>query len=112
MKREDIDYACKKMKENVPSLMKGHLKQMVMYGSAARNDFTDDSDIDIAILTDLDRVSVKQYDSGLMDIVTEIAMHSDAIVEYICLPIDEYNKNKKWYGYFQNISDEGIVIYG
>ncbi|MBR1642143.1 MAG: nucleotidyltransferase domain-containing protein [Butyrivibrio sp.] len=112
MNRKDIDYACEEMKKSVPELFRNHLKKMIVYGSAARDDYTEDSDIDIAILTDLDRESVKKYDYSLMDIVTEIAMHSDAIVEYICLPIDEFNQKKDWYGYFQSIQNEGIVIYG
>ena len=94
MKREDIDYACAEMKRSVPEILHNHLKKIIVYGSAAREDYTEDSDIDIAILTDLDRERAKQYDNSLMDIVTEIAMHSDAIVEYICLPIDEYNQKK------------------
>ena len=47
-----------------------------------------------------------------MNVVTDIAMNSDAIVEYICLPIDEYNSKKNWYGYFKNIEKDGKVIYG
>ena len=47
-----------------------------------------------------------------MDIVTDIAMVSDAIVEYVCLPIDEFDEKKNWYGYFQNIEREGKVLYG
>ena len=112
MNKEDIEYACVEMKRNVSEIFKNHLTKMIVYGSVARNDYTMDSDIDIAILTDLDRESVKRYDFLLMDIVTEIAMHSDAIVEYICLPIDEFEQKKEWYGYFQNIQNEGIVIYG
>lgn len=112
MNRKDIDYACTEMRSKVPKLLQNHLKKMIVYGSAARDDYSDDSDVDIAILTDLDRESVKQYDYSLMNIVTEIAMNSDAIVEYICLPIDEFNQKKEWYGYFKNIQNEGIVIYG
>lgn len=83
-----------------------------MYGSCARGDYNQDSDIDIALLTDMDRLEVKRYDSQLMDVVTDIAMNSDAIVQYVCLPIDEYNSKKEWYGYFKNIEKDGKVIYG
>ncbi len=59
MTGKDIDYACDVMKKNVPGVFNEHLIKMIVYGSAARNDYTDDSDIDIAILTDLDRKEVK-----------------------------------------------------
>lgn len=65
-----------------------------MYGSCARGDYDSDSDVDVAIITDMDRKNVKKYDSELMDAVTDIAMNSDAVVEYICVPIDEYTDKK------------------
>ena len=64
------------------------------------------------MITDTDREVVKKYDSELMDVETDIAMNSDAVVEYICLPVDEYNDKKGWYGYFKNIETEGRVLYG
>ena len=73
---------------------------MIVFGSVARDDYTDDSDADIAILTDLDREFVKRYDDFLMNIISEIAMHSDTIVKYICLLIDEFNRKKDWHEYF------------
>ena len=94
MTGKDIDYVCDVMKKNVPGVFNEHLIKMIVYGSAARNDYTDDSDIDIAILTDLDRKEVKKYDSALMDIVTDIAIHNGAIVEYICVPYSEYESKK------------------
>jgi predicted nucleotidyltransferase len=84
----------------------------VICGSCARGDFSDDSDIDIALLTKCDRLTSKKYDDELMDIVTDVAMDIGTIVEYVCIPIDEYNQKKEWYGYFQNIEREGIVLYG
>ena len=112
MTREDIDYACETMKKGVPEVLNEHLIKMFVYGSAARNDFNDDSDVDIAILTDLDRERVKKYDSALMDIVTSIAVHNGAIVEYICLPYNEFESKKNWYGYFRNIEEDGVLLYG
>lgn len=53
-----------------------------MYGSCVRSDFNNDSDVDIAILTDMDRLTVKRYDSELMDAVTDIAMNSKAKYDY------------------------------
>ena len=110
--KKDIDYASNIFVERVPKILQTHIKKIIMYGSCARGDYDTDSDIDIAILTDMDRFSVKQYDDEIMDVVTDIAMNSDAIVEYVCLPIDEFNEKKSWYGYFKNIDNDGKVIYG
>jgi predicted nucleotidyltransferase len=96
----------------MPSILLGDLDKIVLYGSCARGDFSDDSDIDIALFTKCDRLTSKKYDDELMDIVTDVAMDIGTIVEYVCIPTDEYNQKKEWYGYFQNIEREGIVLYG
>jgi len=112
MTQRDIEYASRVFTDRASQILNKHIKKIIMYGSCARGDFNSDSDIDIAILTDMNRTDIKQYDSELMDAVTDIAMNSEAIVEYICLPIDEYNEKKDWYGYFKNIDTEGRVLYG
>lgn len=92
--------------------MKSHVKRIILYGSCARDEYTDDSDIDIAILTDCSRSEAKKYDSELMDVVTDIAMKTSEVVEYICIPNDEYEDKKEWYGFFKNIDRDGKIIYG
>lgn len=96
----------------VRSLMKEDLIEMLLYGSCARGDYTKDSDIDIALLTKSDRLEVKKYDEKLAEIATEIAMKYFAIVNFVCLPYEEFLEKKTWYPYFMNIVSEGEVLYG
>ena len=112
LKLSDIEIAKQNIVKRFPSVMKQDAKKIYIYGSCARGDYDDDSDVDVAILTNCGREEAKKYDEELMDIVTDIAMESDAIVEYICIPYEEYQEKKNWYGYFQNIENEGQLIYG
>ena len=112
MTQADIDNAIRILTIEFPVKMKDHIREIIMFGSCARNEYTDDSDIDIAILTDCSRIDAKKYDSGLMDVVTDIAMKTNTIVEYICIPYSEFEDKKGWYGFFKNIDREGKVIYG
>ena len=111
MNGNDIEQAVEILKEKIPLNMKNHVKKIVIYGSCARGDYTENSDIDVAILTDCDRLQVKKYDDLLMDIVTDIAMETNIIVEYTCIPENEFMEKKAWYAYFKNIEKEGRVIY-
>ena len=106
MNNNDIELAIDIIKEKIPLSMKTHAKKIFVYGSCARGDFDEDSDIDVAILTDCDRVEAKKYDDYLMDIVTDIAMKTNAIVEYICIPENEFSEKKSWYAYYGNIESE------
>ena len=58
----------------VSELMKDDLVEVILYGSCARGDFTEDSDIDIALITKCSRLEAKKYDENLATIATTLAM--------------------------------------
>ena len=35
-----------------------------------------------------------------------------SVVNFVCIPQDEFEAKKSWYDYFQNIVAEGEVLYG
>lgn len=96
----------------VKDLMGAELVRVIMYGSYARGDYTDDSDIDIALLIRCDRMRAKMYGDGLASIATELAMRYFAVIDLVCLPYQEFLEKRSWYAYFKNIDREGIVLYG
>ena len=96
----------------VRNLVREDLVKVVLYGSCARGDYIDDSDIDIALLIKNDRLGAEKYTAGLAEIATEMAMKYFAIVNFVCLPYNEFLEKKEWYEYFRNIEAEGEVLYG
>jgi hypothetical protein len=92
----------------MPAILLGDLDKIVLYGSCARGDFSDDSDIDIALFTKCDRLTSKKYDDELMDIVTDVAMDIGTIVEYVCIPIDEYNQKRNGMDIFKILKGMGL----
>ena len=110
---ESIINDVKKEAANLASeLMQDDLIEAILYGSCARGDYTEDSDIDIALITRCDRMEVKKYDEALAGIATVLAMKYFAIVNFVCLPYDEFSEKKMWYAYFRNIDMEGEILYG
>lgn len=105
-----------KIKIEVPELVKALLKddlvEVVLYGSCARGDYTEDSDVDIALITKSNRIEVQKYNGSLAGIAAELAMKYFAIVNFVCLPYKEFTEKKGWYAYFKNIEREGEVLYG
>lgn len=89
------------------SIMGDSLKQMILYGSYARGDYGDNSDMDIMVLTD-DRII--QIEDEIFDAAYDIEL------EY-GVPISVNIKNEKhfknWVNslpYYSNIQKEGIII--
>lgn len=93
-------------------LLRDDLVEIILYGSCARGDYTEDSDIDIALITKCDRMEAKRYSDALASIATTLAMKYFVIVNFVCLPYDEFMAKKTWYAYFRNIDMEGEVLYG
>lgn len=89
-----------------------HLVKIILYGSCARGDYQEDSDIDIALILKCDRETAQKYNGDLAYIATELAMKYFVIVNFVCLPYVEFQEKKEWYAYFKNIEREGIVLYG
>lgn len=96
----------------VKKLMGKDLIKVILYGSCARGDYTQDSDIDIALITNCDRMEVKRYSDKIAAISMQLAIEYFAVVNFVCLPYAEFMQKKSWYLYFQNIESEGEVLYG
>lgn len=94
----------------VSELMQEDLVEVILYGSCARGDYMEDSDIDIALITKCDRMEAKKYTDALAGIAAALAMKYFAVVNFVCIPRDEYFEKKSWYEYFRNIHREGEVL--
>ena len=92
-------------------IMGDDLVKAVLYGSCARGDYSEESDIDIALLTRCDRLEVKKYRNDLSDVTADIATRTYAMISFICLPYDEFNDRKSWYPFFENIDKEGVTLH-
>lgn len=110
--QETIDNVKKDLVPMVCNALENDLIRVVLYGSCARGDFSEDSDIDIALLTKCDRMEAKKYLDVLAEIATELAKKYLAIVNFVCLPKKEFDEKKSWYPYFKNIEREGELLYG
>lgn len=104
IKKEATEMARNRLKED--------LVEMILYGSCARGDYSADSDVDIALIIRCNRREAEKYNGTLAEIATELAMRYFAVVNFVCLPYNEYQEKKSWYTYFKNIEAEGEVLYG
>lgn len=97
--------------EEIPAIMREDCRKIILFGSYARGDFDEQSDVDIAILTNCSREEVKKYDPRIDEIAADLGMDTMAVVNYACLPYSEFEDRKAWYPFFMNIQKEGIVLY-
>ncbi len=98
--------------KGIRAILRDDCKQIILYGSCARGDYNEDSDVDIAILTKSDREKVKKYNAEIDEVAAQIGVDTMAIVNFVCLPMKEFEQKKEWYPFFKNIARDGVVLYG
>lgn len=82
--------------------------QAILFGSRARGDARDDSDWDILILLDKDRITQSDIDEVSYPI-RELGWEIDAMVNPIMYTMKEWN-SKSFTPFYKNVMKEGIVI--
>lgn len=89
-----------------------HLKQIILYGSYARGDYTSDSDVDIMILLDMSDLEIKDYRHQLSDMTYDFNLDYDLDIKPIAKSEMDFRKWIDNYPFYANIHKEGVTLYG
>lgn len=88
-----------------------HLKQVLLYGSYARGDFREDSDVDIMVLVDLPDDKVETFSDELSELGFDYNVEHDIWFMPVVKNIDHFYYWCKAYPFYSNVEKEGILIY-
>jgi len=83
------------------------IRDVILYGSYARGQFTENSDIDILVLVD-DTLSPFEVRKNISDLLLDILLDEGELVSVIVLPesfFENYN-----YPFMINVKKEGVKI--
>ena len=85
-----------------------NLKSVILYGSVARDDDVDGSDIDIALLVDENDLTMHDK---LMDVLVDLDLEYDQVISPSLIEKKHFEKWKNVLPYYRNIENEGIVLW-
>ncbi len=89
-----------------------HIQRIILYGSYARGDYNDESDIDLMVLVDFPREEISNLDSKLSDIGYEISMRNDFVeISTFMQNEDFFDKWVSSYPFYNNVKSEGVELY-
>jgi predicted nucleotidyltransferase len=106
-KSKKIAVTLSRLKDAISKHYQNRLNQMILYGSYARGDFNEKSDIDILVVLNGIESEMKEIDT-LAEIKTDILLDSD-----IYISINPVSTDKLKYSsflYYKNIRKEGVVL--
>lgn len=84
--------------------------EIVLYGSYARGDYTENSDIDLVAVVHGPRPELQEKLKAVWDVSAELGLENDVIVSPTVIPYDEFAKYKTTLPYYRSIAEEGRRI--
>lgn len=81
-----------------------------LYGSYARGDNEEGSDVDIVAIVKGDRLALQDKLWEIWEISANIGLENDTVVSPTVIPYDEFEAYKEVLPYYQNIAKEGLQI--
>ena len=100
----------KKMIECYRKVYGNAVVDIFLYGSYARGDYTEGSDIDITAVVHGERTELQEKLKSVWDISAKVGLENDIIVSPAVIPYDEFVKYKLEVPYYRNIAEEGLKI--
>ena len=94
------------------SIVGKSLNQVILYGSYARGDFNENSDIDIMILTDLTDSEIIEEREKVWDIAYDIESDNnfDIVLSPLVKNIDKFNYWLPALPFYMNVQKEGVIL--
>ena len=95
----------------VQKIYGSHLKSVILYGSYARGDFTQESDVDIMVLVDLPADKMDEYSDALAEVDYEYNVNYDIWMMPVVKNVEHFNHWVSAYPFYSNVQREGVVLY-
>ena len=108
--QNDLKTILKKISEIYYAVYGEDIVKIVLYGSYARGDYQNNSDIDIVAIVRGERGDLQERLKKVWDISSELEIEYETIVSPTVIPFEEYEKYKEDMPYYRNIQKEGVEV--
>ncbi|MBQ6707656.1 MAG: nucleotidyltransferase domain-containing protein [Clostridia bacterium] len=86
------------------------LDSVILFGSYARGDFDDESDIDILMLVDLPSEDLKNYREKIDSLCGTLLLEYGIVISAIEKDLETFNQYAQILPFYKNIAREGVKI--
>ena len=86
------------------------LNKVILYGSYARGDHDEESDIDILVLADIKREDSGPERNKIRDILGYIDLDYDVVLSLSVADLDTFNKFLPVEPFYKNVIKDGVVL--
>lgn len=84
-------------------------KNVILYGSYARGDYDEESDIDLMIMVDMQPEELKAYRNKMVHFIADLNLENDVFMVSKLQSVPFFNKWKDAMPFYQNVLKDGVV---
>lgn len=98
--------------KQVKRILGNKLTKVILYGSYARGDYMENSDIDVMVLSTLSDAEIEQYETEIFNLAFDFQMDYGVDISVIVKNEEHFYH---WLGalpFYDNVEKEGIVLNG
>lgn len=104
-----IDELIRRINSELQKKFKEKLAKIVLFGSYARGDYDNESDIDIFVLIEDDEP--EKYSDEIVDLEVDLTIKFGVLPSIILRDINYFHENKEIIPFYRNVEKEGVEIY-
>ncbi len=106
----ELDGIIKKIAEIYQMVYGEKLIKVILYGSYARGDYNNESDIDIVAIVHGNREELQQQLKKVWNHTADLELEYETILSTTVIPYEEFQKYRNDLPYYRNIINEGVEV--
>ena len=89
-----------------------NLRDAYLYGSFARGDYDEESDVDILVTVDMSAEELAKLRAKVSAVNSDLSLEHDVTVSITAKPIEQFTRYAEILPYYRNVLNEGIKYAG
>ena len=109
---ENVSSIVYRFSKEVKRMLGESLRRIIVYGSYARGDYHENSDVDIMILVKMSDEEIRAVKNDIYDLAFDVEMNTGIQLSPIIKNEAQYEYWVDTLPFYRNVRDEGVIVSG
>ena len=110
-KKEHVNMIMNHIVYSMKDVFGDDLRQVILFGSYARGDQDEYSDMDVMVLVNLSDAELSQYNNIIAEITTEISIKYGVLPSIVDKNYEHFHHWVPFVPFYRNVQTEGVEFY-